>query len=141
MASEDSDQLSPGFLVVHRLSKLRDLDKAVTCEMTTVSHDLEALDEPVKVRPLRRPQRIPPKERDDDVSQIIPAGHAIAVQVLLVIVVPPIDRDAADSEEVAQAIEARSAPRALRDDEAMSHLIPGLVAASAHPVWLPDEAD
>src|SRR5512132_762953 len=40
-----------------------------------------------------RTQRITPKKRDDHIEQIIPGLNPVAVEVLLVVVVPPVDGD------------------------------------------------
>ena len=63
------------------------------------------------------------------------------MQVLLVVVVPPVDVDAPYPEEPIELLEATSALRALRHGEPVDDLVPGLVAASVPPVWLPDETD
>jgi hypothetical protein len=49
MASEDSDQISSGFLAVHRLSYLSDIGKSLTCEVTTGVYQLDAFRELLKV--------------------------------------------------------------------------------------------
>jgi hypothetical protein len=40
MASEDSDEVVPGFAAIHRLSDLRDLDETASMQMTAVSYEL-----------------------------------------------------------------------------------------------------
>ena len=42
MASEDSDQLVPGFTAVHRLHDFDDLRKTTVCLVATRSHELDA---------------------------------------------------------------------------------------------------
>jgi hypothetical protein len=61
--------------------------------------------------------------------------------MLLVVVVASIDPDTADTEKGAQFAKAGQTSRALHHDKPMHHLPPGLVATTAHPIWLPDEAD
>jgi hypothetical protein len=49
MASEDSDELVPGFLVIHRLSNLSDLDQTLAGQMSTFFDDLHAPREPLEI--------------------------------------------------------------------------------------------
>ena len=53
MVSEDSDQLSPGFLAVHRFRDLCDLDQTVPGQMSLRLDQLEASRELVIVHGLR----------------------------------------------------------------------------------------
>jgi len=50
MVSEDSDQLGPGSLAVHRLRDLRDLDQTVPGQMRFRVDQLEAAHELLEVR-------------------------------------------------------------------------------------------
>src|SRR4051794_25712288 len=63
------------------------------------------------------------------------------MQVLPVVVVPPVDGHVPNPKELLQLHEARGAFRALHHHEAVRHLIPGRVALSVPPAWLPDESD
>src|SRR5262249_39182273 len=65
----------------------------------------------------------------------------VAVKVLPVVVMPPVDIHLPHSEELAQLLETVSAARALRHDEVVRDLVSGLVASSPRTVWLPYEAD
>ena len=82
-----------------------------------------------------------PEERDDPLEQLIPRPHHVAVQRLLVVVVPAIHDHRPDPEEVDEVVETRDAGRALRDPEPMCDLPAGSVAASPPPAGLADEAD
>ena len=73
MASEDSDELVPGFLPVHRLNDLRDLDQAGGTQVSTTLESIHALDEPLKVASFRRSKPELPEERDDRLHQIVAA--------------------------------------------------------------------
>ena len=48
MASEDSDQVVPGFLVIHRLSDLDDVDEPVRRQMPASLHHLDTTRELLK---------------------------------------------------------------------------------------------
>jgi hypothetical protein len=141
MASEDSDQVLPGLLVVHRLRDLGDLNETVDCQMTSRSHDLEAFHESLEVFPLRRSKRMLLEEGHDDLSEVGPSNHGVPMQMLPVVVAPSIHGHASHAEELLQLHETRHATRALHYDEAVNDLVPGSVALSAHPAWLPDEAN
>ena len=99
MASEDSDQLVPGFSAIHRLNNLRDLHQTIHGQVVTGSNEFDAVCELREVVTLRGPQRIRAKEGNDRFEKIIPSLHVIAVQMLPVVVVPSVDADAADTEE------------------------------------------
>ena len=57
MASEDSDQIGPGLLTVHRLDDFGDLDQTLAGQMRAGRHHLDAQRELLEVTPLRRVQR------------------------------------------------------------------------------------
>ena len=63
------------------------------------------------------------------------------MQVLFVVVVPPVGEHLSHAEELAEIVKARETSRALRDRKFVRHLIAGSVAFSAAAIWLPDEAD
>ena len=87
-------------------------------------------------------QRMRLEERNDRLDQILSPTHHVAIQVLLVVVVPPVRHarrpTPKNSDEV---VEARYALRALRDGELVRHLIAGFVASAPRPAWLPNEPD
>jgi hypothetical protein len=141
MASEDSDQLSPGFLAIHRLSDLRDLDEPFRAQVTTAVDHLDAARELLEVQLLRGVHPVPPEERNDPLEQVSSFAHDVAIQVFAVVVVPAIRHDLPHPEELSQLVEARHALRALRNRELVSHLVAGPVAASTAPTRLSDEAD
>jgi hypothetical protein len=57
------------------------------------------------------------------------------------VVVPSVPIDPAHPEELKKTFEAGPARFALRDSEAMGHLVAGRVAASTCSIGLPNEAD
>jgi hypothetical protein len=63
MASEDSDQLVPGFLAIHRLSDL--CNQSIRRQMAAGINHLDARRELLEVLLLRAHERIPAKERND----------------------------------------------------------------------------
>jgi hypothetical protein len=141
MASEDSDQLGPGFLAIHRLSDLRNVRQPLRGEMAVRGDELDAAGELQEVLLLRRSQGVPTEERNDPLDQIRPPPDHIAIQVLVMVVVPPIGDHLAHLEEALQFVQARHALRALRDNELMSHLVAGLVSAWAPSAGLADKTD
>jgi hypothetical protein len=141
MASEDSDELVPGLLPVHRLRDLGDLDETVEVEVTAGIDQLDAARELLEVLVLRAPHRILPEERDDRLQQVDAAPDDVSVQVLAVVVIPLVREDLPDAEELTKVVETGHALLALRHREFMSNLETGPVAASAPPAWLPDEPD
>ena len=141
MASEDSDEVAPGFAAIHRLSDLRDLDETASTQMTTLSDQLKAASELLEVLLLRGAHRMLLKERNDAFQKIHAASHDESVQVFAVVVVAAIRHHHAHPEELPELVKTRNARRALCHGELVGHLVPGSVAGSAGPVVLPDEAD
>jgi len=117
MASEDSDQLVPGFPSVHRLHDLDDLRKTSVRLVATFGHELDARRKLLEVEPLRRTERILAEERDYPFKQILSTTNDITVEVLPVVVMPPVYIHPARSKELAQIVEAGNATRSLRHDE------------------------
>ena len=141
MASEDSDELVPGFPSVHRLHDLDDLRKTSVPLVATFGHELDARSELLEVEPFGSPKGMLPEERNDPFEQILATTNAVAVQVFPVVVVPPVHIHLARSKELPQLVETRDATRTLRHDKVVGDLVSGDVAASARPAWLPDEPD
>jgi hypothetical protein len=141
MASEDSDEVVPGFAAIHRLSDLRDLDETGSAQMTAVSDELNAPRELLEVLLLRGPHRMLPEERNDPFQEIDAASHDESVQMFAVVVVAAIRHHHAHPEELPELVKTRDARGALRHSELMGHLVSGPVAASTCPVTLPDKAD
>jgi hypothetical protein len=81
------------------------------------------------------------KEGNDRPDQILPAPHRIAIQVLLVVVVPPVRKHASHSEKVDKIVETRDALRALRNRKLVRHLIASFVACPTRSTRLPNECD
>ena len=94
MASEDSDQILPGLLEVHRLRDLCDLHQTAGGPMAAAGHDVHAAHELLKVVLLGRPERMSLKERDDPFEQVSAPADDVLMQMLLVVVVATIDGDA-----------------------------------------------
>ena len=141
MASEDSDQLWFGRFAVHRLHHLRDLQQPVGTEVPTFPDDSQAQHELFKVPPLWRAKRMTLEERDYRPQEVLASIHDVLRKWLAVIVVPPMDVDPTHAEEVLQLFQRGAAADALRHDEPVRHLIPGLVAFPIRAVWLPNESD
>ena len=81
------------------------------------------------------------KERNDRLDQIRPTPHRIAIQMLLVVVVPPVRKHASHAEEIDKLVETRDALRALRNRELVRHLIAGFVAFPDRSTRLSHETD
>ena len=141
MASEDSDQVMPGFLAVHGLRDLDDLDQTLRGQVPADGDDLHAAGKSLKVVALRRHERVRLEKRNDHIQELRAILHAILQEVLAVVVMPCVSIDPADPKEAVKIFEAGAARFALRDSEAMGHLIAGRVAASARAIRLPHEAD
>jgi hypothetical protein len=141
MASEDSDQVLPGFPVVHGLRDFGDLDQSLRRQMSAALADLDAFGELFEITSLRSAKRICLEERNDHPKEILPPAHDVAIQVLLVVVMPTIDTDGTDPKEALHRLQHADTAGALDYDETVSHLISGLVAFSTLPAGLPNEAD
>jgi hypothetical protein len=141
MASEDSDELMPGFLPIHRLHDLRDLDKTFGRLVPAGGDQLDAVCELLEVLLLRASHRMTPEERDDRLQEIRAATNDVAVHLFPVVVTPPVRNDVANVEVLTNTLEARDARGALRDRELVRDLETGPVAFSPHAVRLPHEAD
>ena len=127
--------------MVHCLSDLGDLDQTFMRQMSTILDHGHAPREALEIVPLRGLQRMLAEERDDRLREIPPSADVVLTKVLLVVVVPLVDEDAANPEEAPELFEAARTSCALRNDEPMEHLIAGCVALPALPAWLPDETD
>jgi hypothetical protein len=141
MASEDSDQVVPGFLAVHGLRDLDDLDETLRIEMPAGGDKLHTVGKRFEVVPLRCSERVLLEERNNDFQEIRAPIDAVLQEVVAVVVTPSISSDSPHPEEAMELLEADDARCALRDSEAMTHLVAGSVSVSALPVWLPVEAD
>jgi hypothetical protein len=141
MASEDSDELVPGLLPVHRLSDLRDLDETFCRLVSADGDEFDAAGELLEVLLLRTLHRILMEERNDRLQQILTTTHGVAEHVLPVVVIPPVRDHITDTEELTQTLETRDAGSTLRHCEFVRYLETGSVADSARPAWLPNETD
>ena len=101
MVSEDSDQLVPGFTPIHRLHDLDDLHETRPGRVLTAGHEFDARSELLEVEAFGGSQRMFPEERDDPLEQILATMNGVAVEVLPVVVMPPVDVHLAHSKELA----------------------------------------
>src|SRR5436309_12584253 len=131
MASEDSDQIVPGFLPVHRFGDASDLDDTVNLEVTAGRDQLDTSCELLEVLLFRSQHRVLLEERNYRLQQIDASSHDVAVQMLAVIVIPLVLKHLTHTEELAELMETRCATRALRHDELVRDLPTGPVAAVA----------
>jgi len=134
MASEDSDQVVPGFLAVHGLGDLDDLDQTFRIEVPAGGDELHATGECFEVAPLGSAKRIRAEERNYDFHEIRAPVHAVLKEILAMVVLPSIPSDSPDPEKAVKLLEADSARCTLRDSKAVTHLVAGFVAASVLPV-------
>jgi hypothetical protein len=141
MASEDSDQVVPGLAMIHRLRDLCDPDQPAGRETVSGGDPLETRGELLEIVALRRPYWMVAEERDYASHEFVPPSDDELVEILLVVVVPPVQVDPARSKELLKLSETGRASRALRDDEPMEDLIAGSVAPPVMPVGLSDETD
>jgi hypothetical protein len=109
--------------------------------MASHHHEFDALSELSEVVALRCAKLVPAEERNNCLHQRQSRIHDELTEVLSMVVVPPIEKDPADPEELVELLEAANATLALRHGEPMSHLIAGSVALSASSARLPYEAD
>src|SRR5438477_4450833 len=141
MASEDSDEIVPGFSPVHLFGDLSDLDEPVHHKMAAGRDQLNTSGELLEVLLLRAQHRVLPEERNDRLQQIDASSHDVAVQMLAVIVIPLVLEHLTNTKELAELVQTRRATRALRDHELVRDLPAGLVAVSPPPASLAHEAD
>ena len=88
MASEDSDQLRPGFAAIHRLGDLRNLNQALRAQMSTAIDELNHLSKLGEVVLLRGSHRMIAEERDHDLEEVAPLPDDVSQQVLPVMSSP-----------------------------------------------------
>jgi hypothetical protein len=104
-------------------------------------HELDAHRKLLEVGLLRGLERIPAEERNDPLYQLCSTSDDVLAQVLLVVVMTPVDEHATASEEPLKLFEHMIAACRLRHDEPGAHLNPGSVAGAARSTWLPNETD
>ncbi len=114
MASEDTEELVPGFPSIHRLHDLNDLRKTSVRLVSTFSHQLDTERELLEVELLGRSKRILPEERNDPFEQILSTTNDVTVKVFPVVVMPPVHVHLPRSEELTQVVKTRDATGALR---------------------------
>jgi hypothetical protein len=141
MASEDSDQLGSGFASIHRLHDLGDLQQTLSSPVTITDDQFDAVRELLEVVPLGRTERVVAKERNDPFHEIRPTTNDVAVQMLSVVVWPPIDVHLPHSKELAELVETRDTAGALRHHEVVRDLVSGRVASSIRSLRLPNESN
>src|SRR4051794_13458100 len=113
MASEDSDQVVPGFLAIHGLRDLNDLDQPLRIEVPAGGDELHAASERFEVVPLDRPERMLAEEWNDHLHEIRAAIHAVLQEILAMIVLPGVAGDASNPEEPMKVLETDHARSAL----------------------------
>ena len=106
MASEDSDQFLPWFLMVHRLHDCRDFSQSLCSEVVADCAQINASLELGEIIALARSQRISLEERDDDLSEIISSAYYVVPKIISVVVMSPIDIDRSNSEEFAELVQS-----------------------------------
>ena len=79
MASEDSEEIRPGLLAIHRLRDLHDVGQPLIREVVTRIHEFDTQRELLEVLLLCRPHRICPEERNDRRDQVLPSAHHVAI--------------------------------------------------------------
>ena len=141
MASEDSDQFLPGFLMVHRLHYCRDFGQSLRSEMVADRAQINASLELGEIIALARSQRVPLKERDDDLSEIISSADYVVPKILFVVVMSPIDIDRSNSKEFAELVQSNQTSGALDHNKRMAHLPPGSIADAVDSAGLTSQAD
>ena len=97
--------------------------------------------EPLEVLLLRAQHRILPEEWNDPLQEVDPTPNCISIQVLAVVVVPPVREHLADTEELAELMQTRDATSALCHHELVRDLPAGFIGASASSASLAHEAD
>jgi hypothetical protein len=113
MVSEDSDELVPGFTPIHRLRYLCDLSQTIECPVVTTRDEIETESELLEVESLGSPQRMPLEERNHRFEKVRAATHDIAVQMLPVVVIPPVRKHLPHSKKLTEFMETVDAAGAL----------------------------
>ena len=108
--------------MVHRLHDSGDFLQPFLFQMLMVAHHLQNLDEFLKTIRFGCPETILKKERNDNLAQIIPASHAIPVDILPVIVMATIHEDISTGEEILQTFENVESLRSLRNHKLWKYL-------------------
>jgi hypothetical protein len=111
MASEDSDELVPGFASVHGLGDLHDLEETVGRLVTACRDQLNTPCESLEVDLLRAVHGMHAEERDHRLQQVRALAHDVAIQVLAMVVVTLVRDDLADAEVLTQFVETADALR------------------------------
>src|ERR1700716_1059510 len=132
MASEDSDQLRSGLLVVHRLHDLDDVGQPASREVMAGRTEIHALSKLQKVSLLFSAQRVCHEERNDHLTEIKPIRHDVPPQIFFVVVEAPVEAKRTHSEELSQPFQGVQASGALHDHERVTYLPPGPVAFAVH---------
>ena len=90
MASEDSDELVTGLLVIHHLGDASDLDKTVPRQVPTRLDHIHARREALEVEPFRGTKREISEEWNYRPHEMVALRYDVLAQVLLVLVVPSV---------------------------------------------------
>ena len=90
MASEDSDELVTGFLVIHRFGDASDLDETIPRQVPSRLDHIHARREALEVETLRSTKPMISEERNDDLHEMVALRYGVLAQMLPVVVVPPV---------------------------------------------------
>ena len=106
MASEDSDEVMTGLLVIHRFGNASDLDKTLPRQVPPRLDHIHARRKASEVEPLRGTKRMLAKERDNRPHEITALRHGVLAQVLLVVVMSSVHVQPPYSEELLKLLQA-----------------------------------
>src|SRR5262245_28128067 len=98
MVSEDSQHLRR-LPKVHRLTDRRDRDEPREAQVFASIHSRDDVGKLVEVVSLRRLQWVGLEERDDPIPQVLESRDVVAVQILAMVVVPPVAIHLSTTEE------------------------------------------
>jgi hypothetical protein len=127
--------------VIHGLGDLDHLDQTMAGQMRVALDQPQTFRELQEVSLLGSSQRILFEKRNDRLNQITPLSHTVPMHMFLVIVVPPIDVDVANSKELHEHVETLQALLALCHRELMRHLESGFITSSIKSLRLSNEVD
>jgi hypothetical protein len=84
---------------------------------------------------------VPPKKWNDRFDQIISSRNAESIQILFMVVVPPVEINVSHTEESLEHVKTLDASRTLCHSKLMRHLISGLIASTTWSMRLTHEMD
>jgi hypothetical protein len=86
--------------MVHRFEQLQNRDQTPSLQVPPIADDRQALRKRLVVVSLRGSKRVLLEERNDYASQLFEPADVVSVQILLVVVGPPIAVQLPHSEEL-----------------------------------------